>query len=316
MVKHWLNATFSEHSPSNHSPLNHSPLNDWPLNQRPNVFIIGAPRSGTSALYLSLKQHPQVSLSVLKEPHFLADDLPAQPHTITDWQDYQSLFTGSNTAVRGEGSVWYLSSEHAPRNIHALNPEAKIIVLLRRPWQQVQSLHSLYLRTGNEDVTDLEQAIELAPQRLNGQHLPDQHYFCHGLQYLNNTYYARMLARYYRYFAPEQIRVLIFDDYKQDNPKTMAQVCEFLNLSPYSDWATSQQEGQKRVRSTVMKQLKQLSPQVRQKIHPKLVQIHKTTAVSDYRPAYLNHLKSLFKAQTQELSDLLGRDLYTTWYKD
>lgn len=287
---------------------------DWAESLRPNLFIVGAPRSGTSALYLALKQHPHVSLSVLKEPHFLADDLPAQPHTITDWQDYQSLFQGSDTAIRGEGSVWYLSSQNAPQQIYNLNPEAKIIVLLRRPWEQIQSLHSLYLRTENEDVCDLEQAIDLVQQRNNGKQLPKNHYFSHGLDYLANTHYAQMLSRYYQYFNRDQIHIILFDEYKQDNPKTMAQVCEFLQISPYSDWATTQQEGQKKVRSTVMKQMKQLTPQVRKKIHPKLVDVHKTTSVSDYRPDYLAHLKSLFVEQTHELSALMGRDIYKKWY--
>jgi hypothetical protein len=287
---------------------------EWAREQRPNVFIVGAPRSGTSALYLSLKQHPQVSLSVLKEPHFLADDLPAQPHTVTDWLDYQSLFGAVDAPIRGEGSVWYLSSEQAPRHMFELNPDAKVIILLRRPWEQIQSLHALYLRTGNEDVSDLEHAINLSEERRKGLCLPSKHYFSHGLRYIDNTHYAQMLFRYRQYFKAEQMSVLLFDDYKQSNRETLAQVCQFLRIHQYTDWAKNQADGQRRVRSIAMKQMKNLAPHVRKKIHPKLVQVHKTTSVSEYRADYLAHLKSQFKSQVADLSDLLGRDLFKVWY--
>ncbi|NOU51952.1 sulfotransferase [Pseudoalteromonas sp. JBTF-M23] len=287
---------------------------EWAMSQRPNLFIVGAPRSGTSALYLSLKQHPEVSLSVLKEPHFLADDLPIQPHTLTDWQDYQSLFNSSDTTIRGEGSVWYLSSQHAPKHIAELNPDAKVIVLLRRPWEQIQSLHSLYLRTGNEEVGDLERAIDLAAERAQGRYLPNEHYFSHGLNYLENTHYAKMLSHYGKYFKPEQLCVLLFDDYRQDNLGTLAKVCDFLQISRYSNWAKTQSEGQQRVRSTAIKQIKNLAPHVRNKIHPKLVHIHKTTSVSEYSADYLAHLKLQCKEQVADLSELLSRDLCQLWY--
>ena len=38
----------------------------------PNFLLIGAAKAGTTSLYEYLKQHPQVFMSSLKEPNYLA----------------------------------------------------------------------------------------------------------------------------------------------------------------------------------------------------------------------------------------------------
>ena len=42
--------------------------------KRPNLFIVGAPKSGTTSIYNYLKNHPEVFMSPIKEPHFFAKD--------------------------------------------------------------------------------------------------------------------------------------------------------------------------------------------------------------------------------------------------
>jgi hypothetical protein len=45
--------------------------------RRPNFFIAGAPKAGTTALSAYLSQHPNAFLAKPKEPHYFAEDLPA-----------------------------------------------------------------------------------------------------------------------------------------------------------------------------------------------------------------------------------------------
>jgi hypothetical protein len=42
--------------------------------RKPNFFIAGAPRSGTTALFYFLKQHPEIYMSGLKEPYYFCSD--------------------------------------------------------------------------------------------------------------------------------------------------------------------------------------------------------------------------------------------------
>ncbi len=71
----------------------------------PNFLIIGAPKCGTTSLYAYLSQHPQVFMSVPKEPTFFGnegtDGLFNGPHdedrfyhsrVITNFSDYTALF--------------------------------------------------------------------------------------------------------------------------------------------------------------------------------------------------------------------------------
>ena len=53
-------------------------------------FIIGPPKSGTTALYSYLKEHPQVFMPAYdKEPHYFAKDLHAHS-TAARYMDWKT----------------------------------------------------------------------------------------------------------------------------------------------------------------------------------------------------------------------------------
>ncbi len=80
----------------------------------PNFFLAGAPKSGTTALSVYLRGHPNVFLPGLKEPHFFADDLSHFRRPETEVA-YRALFkrAGADHLAVGEASVWYLFSSAA-----------------------------------------------------------------------------------------------------------------------------------------------------------------------------------------------------------
>ena len=43
--------------------------------QKPDFFIVGAPKCGTTSLYYYLRQHPQIFMPDYKEPHYFGKDL-------------------------------------------------------------------------------------------------------------------------------------------------------------------------------------------------------------------------------------------------
>ena len=81
----------------------------------PNFLIIGAGKSGTTALWRYVRQHPEIYMSPKKEPHFFSFETvvpyDAGPgdytkHAITDLESYQALFNGaSDEPVLGEAST-------------------------------------------------------------------------------------------------------------------------------------------------------------------------------------------------------------------
>ena len=88
--------------------------------RKPNFFIIGAPKCGTTSLATWLSGHPNVFMSAVKEPHFFNTD---DRRFISTLEAYENLFraASSDHCAVGEASVWYLSSTEAVRNILALS---------------------------------------------------------------------------------------------------------------------------------------------------------------------------------------------------
>ncbi len=140
---------------------------------KPNFFIVGAPKCGTTALYEYLRPHPNIFMPELKEPHFFAKDLGTYPR-IKTLEDYTGLFAGSTPEhLRvGEASVYYLRSSVAIANIHGFNPDARIIAMFRNPVDMVYSLHSQLLYWSEEIEPDFETAWRLQERRSQGLQLP------------------------------------------------------------------------------------------------------------------------------------------------
>ena len=85
--------------------------------RRPDFFIVGAPKCGTTAMIDYLKQHPEVFVPDRKELDYFGSDLVFKGHRLTE-AEYLSFFSRATTEKRaGEGSVWYLHSTTAALEI-------------------------------------------------------------------------------------------------------------------------------------------------------------------------------------------------------
>jgi hypothetical protein len=131
----------------------------------PELFVIGAPKAGTTSVAHWLAQHPDVYWSVPKEPFFWASDFPGvrSHYGFDTLESYQELFSSAaaQSAVRrGEGSTFYLYSQTAPADITAAVPEARFVACVRDPAAQVLSFHRSQLVALNEDEPDLGKAWE------------------------------------------------------------------------------------------------------------------------------------------------------------
>lgn len=201
------------------------------MSPRPDFFIVGAPKCGTTALASYLAAHPAVHMCVPKEPYFFCTDLPGMRWT-TDLEHYESLFLSGSPSVqrRGEASVWYLYSKEAIANLYAYNPKAQLIVMLRDPAEMVYSLHGQYLYDPHENEPDLRKAWDLAAARKRGLSIPRLCPEPALLFYDEVARYGEQLERVYRYFPREQVQVILYDDFKADTLSVYLSVMNFLGL--------------------------------------------------------------------------------------
>jgi hypothetical protein len=275
----------------------------------PNLFVIGAPRCGTTSLYAALKQHPDVYASVLKEPHFHAPDLPAQPHTVTDPDDYARLFAAAGEQrYRAEASVWYFYSREAPSQIAQAHPEARIVLLLRNPADMAISLYELYLRTGNEAVTDPASALFRMQQTRF-----DTSYFPFGLHYLHLLDIATPLARWRAQFPGDRMRVLLFDDFYPAPEAGFRELCAWLQIDPDAPVSFDPRRARDAVRMTAMKQLRDLPDHLRRKLNPDASRLHAGKAPIDIAPALRERLRDHARTVNTGFAGTAGQPWPDTW---
>ncbi len=203
----------------------------------PDFFIVGHPKCGTTALYEMLRAHPQVFMPELKEPWYLASDMqprfppPRSASPPESLEEYLTLFSAAGDGQRvGEASSAYLLSRTAAAQIAQLRPDARIIAILREPASFLRSLHLQLLRTHVEADKSLRRAIELEPLRRNGRKVPRRSHRPQLLLYSDHVRYVEQLRRYRDAFPPEQLLILIYDDFRDDNEATVRSVLRFLEV--------------------------------------------------------------------------------------
>ena len=199
--------------------------------KNPNLFIVGAPKSGTTFLYHYLKQHPDIYFPDFKEPHFFGSDLIRRNGAYNlSLDEYQDLFK-TDKKIIGEASTFYLFSQDAPEEIYNFNPKAKIIIMLRDLVDLVHSLHSQFVFSGDEVIEDFTQALELEDSRLSGNRIPIQTTVVNKLFYTSNILsLPRSIQSFIRYFGRENIKFIDLDDIKKNPKKVYFETLEFLNI--------------------------------------------------------------------------------------
>jgi hypothetical protein len=220
---------------------------------RPNFFLVGASKAGTTSLYNYLSQHPQIFMSPVKEPHFFADEVrkenfapenrkkldrweaafrdylrspmstrfPSGP--VSDWHDYLKLFQcAGDRPVIGEASPCYLWSRTAPGNIAAQFPDAKIVMVLRNPAERAfaQHLHTLSFATVPISFQEQMDAARRSTRRQIGDLYP----------FLEFGFYGEQIERYFNLFARDKIAIFLYEEFRSDPLNLIRNIFRFLGV--------------------------------------------------------------------------------------
>ena len=197
--------------------------------RKPNLFIVGAMKCGTTAWYEYLKAHPDVFMSVPKEPSYFALDVPNWRQVRSE-EEYSALFAGSGGArVVGDASTTYLFSETAAKAIRSYNPDAKILIFLREQEECLPSLHNQFLAEFSETITDFEKAWRLSGRR-PADTIPPGCNEPRTLDYALMGRFDEQVRRYFDAFPPGQIRLFWFRDWIGDPRPTYLEILDFLGL--------------------------------------------------------------------------------------
>ena len=311
----------------------------------PDFFIVGHEMSGTTALYEIVSQHPAVFMADLKEPRYFAPELRSRfkrlgPRQLPESLDrYLALFAAAGPdQLIGEASPQYLRSLTAAHRIAELRPDARCVAILREPARFLRSFHLRCVHNHVETETDFAKAIELEPARRRGKHIPPFSQAPQALLYSEHVRYVEQLRRLHSAFAPEQVLVLIYEDFRRDNVATAREVLRFLGVDDAYPLQPVQTPALKGVRSVPLLQLGLALTIVRGKAAAggrplKLLESltpwpmrskflwglwHRAVYTDPPVPdeAFMRELRRRFKAEVVALSEFLGRDLVSLWGYD
>tara|TARA_B100000575_G_scaffold45478_1_gene32683 strand:+ start:177 stop:1055 length:879 start_codon:yes stop_codon:yes gene_type:complete len=197
----------------------------------PNLFIVGAPKCGTTFLYTYLKKHPDIYFPNFKEPHFFGSDLIRKNGAYDlSQKDYNDLFS-TNKKIIGEASTFYIFSKKSAQEIYNHNPKAKIIIMIRNLVDLVHSMHAQFIFSGDEIVEDFSKALDLEKSRLNGKNIPKQTTIVNKLYYTTNILsIPNNIESYINLFGIENIRFIHLDEIKNNPRKVYKDTLDFLNV--------------------------------------------------------------------------------------
>lgn len=202
----------------------------------PNFFLVGAARSGTTALYRMLGQHPDVFVSPQKETQYftLGGRAPNFRGPGAEWginkkaiahtHEYLELFSSvrAEKAI-GEGSVSYLYYPEVAHRIRQRLGIVKILAVLREPASRAYSNYQ-YLRSyAREPLTSFEAALEAEEERMRDG-------WEHIWFYRDLGFYHRQLVSYERCFGRENLHIILHEDLRSDPEGVLRSVFSFLGV--------------------------------------------------------------------------------------
>lgn len=299
---------------------------------KPNFFIVGAPKCGTTSLWSYLKGHPEIYMSSLKELYFFDVDL-WEKRRERPWaqlnggrkpslEQYLGCFAAVGEHKRiGEATASYLRSLRAPCGIKTFSPGAQIIIMLRNPVDLMYALHSQSLRNSWEPIPDFERALEADTTRGSED--------VRGFRgYRNFANFPEQVQRYFDLFGRENVHTIIYEDLKQDADTVGRNTLRFLGVRLDCAGEFPRENPNKRVRNARLQEIlfyqpralrviSTLIPQwLRSRIEHRLIKsnmVVKPRSAMD--PELRRRLQKEFEPKVEQLSAMLGRDL-TAWCQE
>jgi len=309
------------------------------LETKVNLFFIGGPKTGSTALHQLLDQHPNIYMAKDKEPHFFCQDYHDEalqlhqgkwmPFKYRNLKTYLELFKDAdNQTYLGDASTTYVHSSVAAQNIYEHNKDARFIAVLRDPVELLKSWYSHLVYMGHETALDLKTAWSRDFAKMKLEDFPENCSFQSSLDYKRILSLHHNLERYFTMFKKENILVILQRDLLNEPQTELNRIWKFLDLDAQEIKSVIANKRKsvrfKRLKSTIDSQF---IKNFKVKYYSKRDSVLFKTLRTIYRATFLNkkvkelevdtafeqELKYEFKTQVEHLARLTGIDLVRKW---
>jgi hypothetical protein len=202
----------------------------------PKLVVGGASKSGTTALYYYLRQHPEICVPHKKELHFFSRDAlarssagPGDRFVLAEippsFAAYLAHFghCGRRPAAV-DISPSYLFHHEAADEMHRLLPEARVLFLLRNPADKAFAQY-LHLAGAGRETLGFEEALAAGQQRAARG-------FSDIWLYRRTGFYADALARYVAVFGPGNVAAFYHEEFRDDPDTVLWAACTLAGVDP------------------------------------------------------------------------------------
>jgi Sulfotransferase domain len=212
------------------------------LRLRPTFLVLGAQKSGTTALHRYLEMHDEVLCARIKEVDYFDHNYALGDgwylsHFPYGWRRHLVRHrVGADPAV-GELSPDYLLDPRVPERVHRFDPTLRLVVLLRDPVERAYSHYDHERRLGREPLS-FQEALEQEGERLEPEFermWNEPAYSSPAVRnysYLARGRYAEQLERWLAVFPREQLLILESRRLREQTAACMAEICSFVGVSP------------------------------------------------------------------------------------
>jgi hypothetical protein len=194
--------------------------------ERLDFILAGAQKSGTTALHYFLSRHPDVAMGDQQEMHFFDNDAFFVSHV-----DYEQLHKHyplfDQSTIAGDCTPSYIYHDPAAERIWKYNPQIKLLIILRNPVERAFAHWNMQRFKGREPLDFLD-AVKEEKSRIAGAPPREARRFA----YVDRGFYVQHLERFFRFFSREQMMVVKFEEFKENQPETLASIFLFLERKP------------------------------------------------------------------------------------
>ena len=236
----------------------------FPPGQGPNLFILGAPKCGTTSMAAYLQQHPEVAVSQPKETNYYGPY--GYSPRMTAEQYCESMGHKPDARYRCEATPNYLGVPETVKRIAKENPDARYIVMVRDQADLAFSMHQQVRLMGLETIAGFEEAWQACDDRRAGKRVPMSCDDARRLFYDQRSEVGRQISEALAFIPRDRIIVIEMQALRVDMAQVWTQLCAFLEISPQVDIDFTAQNLRKTIRFPAMLRVLRAASRVKQRL--------------------------------------------------